>query len=132
METTINVPFKLLAQDSREHPGVPFCYIDHPCVDGSYYGPVNKSKQILRTRLNEQIEQGLRTVKNSAARAIGTGDGSVFVVRFVYNGWSYAITGSGRKFAGSTSGFKDIEDATEHARKHAADSFGGVAWECSL
>ena len=53
----------------------------------------------------------------------------MFVIRFVYDGWSYAITGPEQKFAGSTSGFKDIEDATERARKHIADSFGGVVWE---
>ena len=57
MEATINVPFKLLAQDSRNTLGVPFCFIDHPVVDGSYYGPVNKSKQILRTRLSEQMSR---------------------------------------------------------------------------
>jgi hypothetical protein len=132
MESTINIPFRFLANDSREHPGVPFCYVDHPCVEGSFYGPVSKGKEKLRARIVEQVEEGLRTVKNPSARAIGTAEGSVFIVRFVFGHWTYAITGAGRKFAGSTSGFEGIEDATNAAKKHAEDCFGGVSWECSL
>ena len=115
MESTINVPFKFKADDSREHPGVPFCFIDHTHVEGSYYGPISKGKEKMRARLVEQIEEGLRARKNPGGRAIGTGDGSVFLVRFAFDGWQYSITGPGRTYAGSTSGFADITEATERA-----------------
>lgn len=62
---------------------------------------------------------------------IGTVDGPTFIVtRNLAGGIDYAICGAGRDYAsGCLMATTDAREGIERARKHAAESFGGIAWQ---
>jgi hypothetical protein len=129
IEATINVPFSVKL-DTDSHG---YAYVDHPMLSASVYGSVSAAKKELKTRITEQIEEGLKTLKSYQTRAIGTKEGSVFIVRYHVGSWSYSIVGPGRKFGGSCMLRDNTFDATlAAAMQHIEQSFDGVAWECSL
>jgi len=129
IETTINIPFPAKLETDSNYYG----YVDHSSLHATTYGKASKAKETLRKRITEQIEEALLTVKNYQKRALGTVEGSVFVIQFHLGSWGYAIVGPGRKFGGScTIGTRNFEETVAAATKHANDSFGGIAWDCSL
>ncbi len=128
MDATINIPFAVKLETDSNYYG----YVDHPNITSSTYAKASKAKEVLRKCITEQVEDALLTVKNYQARAIGTVEGSVFIIRYHYS-WSYSIVGPGRTHGGSCLVGVNTFDATlAAAYKHINDSFGGIAWECSL
>lgn len=65
-------------------------------------------------------------------RAIGTVEGSVFIVRYHVGSWQYSIVGPGRTYGGSCQGPQTFDETLASAKKHIEQAFGGVLWECSL
>lgn len=65
---------------------------------------------------------------------IGSVNGDVFIVtRGITGAMQYSICGSGRTFgSGCLMNTTDAKTAVEAARKHAIDSFGGIAWEHAI
>lgn len=129
MDSTINIPFAVKLEMDSNNLG----YIDHPNISSRLvYASAAKAKSTLRAQLTEEIEQALVTVKNYQTRAIGTVEGSVFIVRYHIGSWQYSIVGPGRKYGGSCHGTQSFDETVEAAKKHAIGSFDGIAWECSL
>lgn len=128
IEATINIPFKANLETDANY----YSYVDHPLVSASVYAKSAKAKEILRKRISEDIEEGLRTAKNSRCRMIGCVDGTVFLVRYAIGHWSYAIGGSDRTYAGACLLGENTFEATYDAAKRHAEQNGGIVWESSL
>ena len=128
IETTINIPFAVkLEMDSNG-----FAYVEHDGISAQTYGTASKAKSFLRERITEQIEDGLKTLKCYQTRALGTIEGSVFIVRYHVGSWQYSIVGPGRTYGGSCHGPQTFDETLASAKKHIEQAFGGIAWECSL
>lgn len=125
IDTTVNIPFKVrLETDSNL-----FGYVDHDLISAQTYGKAPKAKEYFRKHITEEIEEGLRTARNSRARAIGCADGTVFVIRYALGHWSYAICGPDRKHGGACLiGVNTFEATYEYAKRHA-EANGGIVWE---
>lgn len=129
-ESKLNISFRLLT-DTKDWQS-PKIFVDHPLLDGYIHGNGSKAKDQLRTRISEQIEEGLRAKHNHRGRIIGSKAGEVFVIRWAFDGWQVEIAGPDRKFAGSSSGYESFDEAIAKAKDHIDSTFAGVAWECSL
>ena len=129
MDATVTIPFAVkLDMDSNG-----LAYVEHPNVSAMVYGSVGTAKKELRARITDQINEGLLAVKNYQTRALGTVEGSVFIVRYHIGSWQYSIVGPGRAYGGSCHGPQSFEETLAAAKKHASDNvFGGIVWECSL
>ena len=128
LETTVNIPFAVKLENDSNY----FGYVDHPLLSAQTYARAAKAKAIFRKRITEEIEEGLRTAKNSQMRAIGCADGTVFIVRYAIGHWSYCIAGADRKYAGACLLSENTFDATYAAAKKHAEQNGGISWESSL
>lgn len=125
----ISVPFSARLEVDATY----LCYVDHPLIHGSIHRSAPKAKKLLKEMLVKRVEEGLRAANHgNSGRLLGCTDGTVLVVRWAYDGWGYSIGGPGYKYGTSSQGYKTYEEAIAGAKNHAGQSYGGVAWECSL
>ena len=127
----INVPFRITASESDQHPGLTFCYVDHPLISESVYANLSKAREVLRKRVAEDVERGLRACKHTRRAYVFCADLTVLAVHWSANvdGWCYEIAGPQRSHTCSASGFDSIDAALDAARRHAGN-YGGIVSEC--
>lgn len=113
-----------------------FCFVDDDRLSASnYYGhTLAKARKHLALCVESEIEGLLTASKHKDKYVIGCVDGTVLFVRFQHGGWGYEICGPGRSIsAGCLMGKGIGKDSTiESARKHAEQSYGGIAWQHSV
>lgn len=128
-ELKFNVSFGvLIRRDSHGAHG----YIDHPNLSGVAYGSDAQIKNKLKALAEVQISEALRQQKEVRSRAVGCVDGTVLVIQFRYDAWSYCFAGPNHPKGGCVVGGKDFDDVLASAKRHAEQSYGGVAWESGL
>lgn len=69
--------------------------------------------------------------QNGRRTMLGCGDGTVLLVEFRH-GWGYQVAGGARPRSSAVLCGDGHDASLEAARAHAHQSYGGVAWECSL
>jgi len=103
-------------------------YLDHPQLEGVFYGSESQAKQRMRSAVQEQITAALTAKANYREMYIGCTNGTVLHVRYKY-AWGYEIVGPNRKHSSGVTGMADYDEALASARRHA-ESYGGISWEC--
>jgi hypothetical protein len=132
-QLTANLPFIINITHDTRMGGTG--YVGHDRITGVAYGSDGQIKAKLKKVISERVEEGLRAAEyGSRGRVIGCADGTTLIVRYAHDQWGYSISGPGRKFAGFNTGGEraDLESVYKQAMDHAAQAYGGVAWECSL
>lgn len=100
--------------------------------DGFCYGSEAKAKTHFRTAIEKNLTRLIQEdgFENRRMAMVACGDGTVLLVRRQHESWGYVIAGPERKYLGSgVMGDETYDVALDRARKHAAECFGGVAWE---
>jgi len=123
-DTTLNLPITIRHDQDT---GFTYC----PDFETSLYAPsVNTAKTKMRPLLEQEIKDAITEHRNYQRKVIACKNGEILVVYFRYGQWGYDIAGEGRSGCCTNSGFKSFEDAIERATDHAAQSYGGIAWQC--
>lgn len=126
-EFTINVPFTAVMTNDPSG----YTYVEGP-VDASCYARTEaKAKRVLKASLKHAVTEALIHKKEYRRRMIMTVSGIVLLVEFDYGCWGYTIWGKDRNGHSGSQGFKDFDETLSYARKHAVDSYDGIAWENS-
>lgn len=92
-----------------------------------------KARAALRAAIMGALERDALNQRNGSMRVIACNNGHVIIVRFnpQTSQFEYRIASHDRLGMCSTfgDGMNKFQTALEAARKHATDSFGGIAWE---
>ena len=128
-DAKVSISFPITIQRTSQ---VNHGYFTNSPLEGFVYGSEGQIKNKLKKLATTQINEALADQKQRAGKVLGCGDGTVFVVFFRMGTWHAGIYGPGRVHGGYTVGGKDLESVVEATKKHAADVFGGVAWETCL
>lgn len=92
---------------------------------------VASAKTEVVAALREALVVSIKREQNSRKAAIGTGSGTVFLVRFDQS-WGYDLVGPGRSHAAGCClpACRSFDETWIAARRHATD-MGGIVWETS-
>lgn len=120
----VNVKFRL-----EWNPDSRLAFFPAAPVSG-YHGSLESATRALRPELENALAEGLRMAENATAITVmGCADGTVLVVFYAGEGWSYDIAGPGRAFRSGVHTGQKRDHCEDAARSHAAQSYGGVVWE---
>lgn len=127
---TLSFPCRLLQGDSG------LSYLtgeDCSEVRAVYARSAASAREGLRNALKAHIADAFHALANTGQAMIGCTDGTVILVQYRHGSWGYSIGGPGRAWmSGVMGGDDDFRVTCDRAQKHAADSFGGVAWSIGL
>lgn len=129
-DTKVTLSFPVHIREEAH--GVRYGIFTDTKLGGIEYGSDGQIRAKLKARLEAQLNEAVLDQHTQQGRVIGCGDGTVFVVFFRMGTWHAGIYGPGHTHGGYTVGGKDLVSVVESTKRHAADVFGGVAWETSL
>src|SRR5215207_4183338 len=124
MRATVNIPFAVELNGPTE--------ISYAAdVDGvSCYAKPPRAKDLLREQLRARIAEALAREENAAQQLLGCADGTLLLIAYSGNGaWGYSIINREHQSSGGLIGPPSFADAKDAATRHAAESYGGVAWQ---
>lgn len=93
-----------------------------------------KARKELQDEVREAIKDYVarKYYGGNRQKVIITKDGAIFVVRYRGGAWEYHICSPNHDLSATVMSYDSMEDALEHARKHAQDCFGGIVSETTI
>lgn len=128
---TVNYPVALQVDDQSQPERI-YC-VDVP---GSMmqYGITARSFRKMKAHVFELIDKAINDSDsdNRRKRLLVCRDGHCLVILREHGNWGYYMASSDRDYAGSSWGRASMDEALADARRHAEQSYGGIAWESTL